>query len=69
MKTADTVHCTEVYGRPPLPYDAVASRTRFAVDPRLVGQLRMTTGAGGFSGAKILMVVLGVRLFKRQLGV
>ena len=48
--TADTVHCTEVYGRPPFPYEPVASRARLAQEPKDRGQLRIIVGAEGLLG-------------------
>ena len=47
---ADTDHKTEVYGRPPLPYDPVASNMWSSQDLTCAGLLMTTAGTEVSSG-------------------
>ena len=64
---ADTVHKTEVYGRPPLPYDPVASSMRSSQELRCAGLLMMTVGTEGSSGLRVSTVALVAVGFEAQI--
>lgn len=55
---AVTVHLTEVYRRPPFPYDPVASTVRLAQDPIEDGVKRTIVGADGLRGARVTVAVV-----------
>lgn len=56
---AVTVQITALYGRPPLPYEPVASITRLACEPKDRGQFKIVTGLDGLVGAAVRTEVLG----------
>lgn len=56
--TADTCHSTELYRRPPLPYEAVASNERLVHDPKKRGALTTIVGPDGFTGSRVTTVEL-----------
>ena len=62
-----TVQRTDVYKRPPLPYDPVASRVRFAQAPKVAGALITTVGLEGFDGAWVeTLAALAVGLLRQK---
>ena len=50
---ADTVQITDLYRRPPWPYDPVASSVKFEQSPNVGGAVMITVGEIGFRGASI----------------
>ena len=65
--TTDTAHSTELYGRPPFPYDEVASSMRFVQEPNSSGQFMSATGLDGLLAVRVLRNAVGDARFKTQL--
>ena len=63
---AETVQMTEVYRRPPLPYDSVVSSIRSSQGPRLAGLLMTTVGAEGFKAFRVSTVIFEAVGFEVQ---
>ena len=63
---AETVQMTEVYRRPPLPYDSVVSSIRSLQGPRLAGLLMTTVGSKSARGFRVSTIILEAVGFEVQ---
>ena len=55
LEVAETFQDKDVYSRPPLPYDSVASTERSEQAPKTLGVVTITVGAKGLTGGSVLV--------------
>jgi hypothetical protein len=66
LDVAVTLQTADKYGRPPFPYDPVASSVRFAQESIDSGAQTTTVGEQGFSGARAVTVASVAAGFEKQ---